>query len=177
MDAELTLGHIVGFLLETPIFSDLEPAGLADIVGIMQVQRLRPGQVIFRQGDAGDAWYVIYDGAVDVLHDGISGRVRPVARLVARACFGEMAVLDGSTRSATVRSSRDTVLFRFPRGPFQELLDEGNLAAYQLVLGMARVLSERQRRLTAEIHGLLDDAERQVDEGEARMRELVDRYR
>ncbi len=177
MEPDLTLEHIVGFLLETPIFHDLEPQGLADIVGIMQIQRLREDQVVFLQGDIGDAWYVIFDGAVEVARDGALGRPRPVAELSVKACFGEMAVLDGSPRSATVRATEDTVLLRFPRGAFQELLDEGNLGAYQLVLGMARVLSERQRRLTSEVHGLLEDAENDVETRQLRMRDLIDTYR
>ena len=44
MDASLTLERIVNFLLETPLFRDLDPTELAEVVRIMQVQRVRSGQ-------------------------------------------------------------------------------------------------------------------------------------
>ena len=54
----LTLEGIIGFLLDTPMFAGLEPEELTQIVHIMQVQRVRGGQRVFREGEAGDAWYV-----------------------------------------------------------------------------------------------------------------------
>ncbi len=177
MEHGLTLEQIIGFLLETPLFSALEADGLADIVGIMQLQRFREGQVVFHQDDEGDAWYVVYSGSVEVSWEGGFGRARQVAELEEKSCFGEMAILDGSPRSATVSASADCLLLRFPRGAFQDLLEEGNLAAFQLVLGMARVLSERQRRLTDEVQGMLDEAQDTPRERRRRMRDLIASYR
>lgn len=177
MDAtSLTLEQIITFLLDAPLFGELSADGLADVVKIMQIQHLEPGQALFHQGDVGDAWYVVFGGEVEVSREGNYGRARPVARMGPRACFGEMAVLDGSPRSATVAAVDETVLLRFPRGAFQELLSEGNLAAHQLVLGMARVLCERQRRLTGEVHGLLDETEEDPISLRRRMQRLVDAY-
>lgn len=114
----------------------------------MQVQVIEPGQWIFREGDAGDAWYVVYDGEVEVVK-------RPGDRVIAvlgtRACFGEMAILDGSPRSASVRSTGPTTVFRFPRTSFTRLISDGNLAAYKLVHQMALVLVSRQRRTTSRL--------------------------
>lgn len=176
MDPQLTLEQIITFLLEAPLFRDLSADGLADMVKIMQIQRIDPGQPVFHQGDIGDAWYVVFDGEVEVTREGAFGCERVVARLGRRACFGEMAVLDGSPRSAQVTAADEATLLRFPRGAFQELLSEGNIAAHQLVLGMARVLCERQRRLTGEVHGLLDDSEEDPASLRRRMQRLVDTY-
>lgn len=177
MDAShLTLEQILTFLLEAPLFGDLAPEGIADVVKIMQIQHLAPGQTLFQQGDVGDAWYVVFDGEVEVSRTGAERRMRPVARMSPPSCFGEMAVLDGSPRSATVEAVEETVLLRFPRGAFQELLSEGNLGAHQLVLGMARVLCERQRRLTGEVHGLLDESEEDPNSIRRRMQRMVDAY-
>jgi len=87
-----------------------------------------------------------------------------------------MAVLDGSPRSATVAAEDATTLLRFPRASFQALLEEGNLAAFRLVLGMARLLCERQRRLTGEVHGLLDETDDDSTSLRRRMQKLVDTY-
>lgn len=177
MDKGLSLEQIIGFLLDAPLFKDLDPDGLTDVVSIMQIQHLDRGSPVFREGDIGDAWFVIYEGTAEVSWEGTFGRHRPTTQMGPRTCFGEMAVLDGSPRSATVTATTELTLLRFPRGAFQELLAEQNLAAYQLVLGMARVLCERQRRLTGEVHGLLEDLDDPQTESRRRMRHLIDAFR
>ena len=75
------------------------------------------------------------------------------------ACFGEMAILDDSPRSASVIARSDVTLFRFPSVPFQDLLDEDNLAAFKLVHAMARTLCVRQRRLNQQLTDLIQESE------------------
>ena len=147
----LTLEQIINFLLETPLFEQLDPTELAEVVGIMQLQRLREGQVLFREGDEGDAWYVIFTGGCGVTKQSATGPRRHIADLGPRSCFGEMAVLDGSTRSAIVVANEPTTLFRFRRGPFNGLIAGGSLAAYKLVHAMARVLCQRQRQINQQL--------------------------
>lgn len=150
MTQELTLEHVVGFLVDAPLFGDLDPTELATIVGAMQVRRVAPGEFVFREGDAGDAWYVVFEGGVEVVkRAGLADRV--IAILGRRACFGEMAILDGSPRSASVRSTCPTTVFRFPRASFARMLSDGNLAAYKLVYQIALVLVSRQRRTTSRL--------------------------
>lgn len=154
MGSTITLEEIINFLLEAPMFGDLDPTELSEVVHIMQVQRLRAGQHVFREGDHGDAWYVLYEGEVEVIKDSLVGS-NVIATLGARACFGEMAILDGSPRSATVRATSSATAFRFPRLEFSELLDNGNLSAFKLLYQMSLVLVARQRRTTARLSELL----------------------
>ena len=98
----ITLEQIITFLLETPMFGDLDAAELSQIVHIMQLQRVREGQPIFREGDPGDAWYVIYEGGAEVHKSTDFLPARRIATLSPRSCFGEMAILDHSPRSASV---------------------------------------------------------------------------
>ncbi len=165
----LTLEEIITFLLDAPMFGDLDPTQLSQVVHIMQVQGLRPGQVVFREGDAGDAWYVLYEGEIEVLKDSTLER-KVVARLGPLSCFGEMAILDGSTRSATVRALGHATAFRFPRSDFARLLAEDNLAAYKLIHQMALVLVARQRDTTAQLAELLEGTD---DELRARIGPIV----
>jgi CRP-like cAMP-binding protein len=165
MGTPITLEEIITFLLEADMFGDLDPNELSQIVHIMQVQGLRPGQYVFREGDEGDAWYVIYEGEVEVIKDPGTGP-RVLAVLGRLSCFGEMAILDGSSRSATVRARTDATAFRFPRVDFDELLSDNTLAAYKLVLQMALVLVSRQRATTTRLVELLQqDADPAVREG------------
>src|SRR5678815_4978322 len=62
MSAPLSLEEILNFLLETPLFGDLDAHELSEVVHIMQVQGLRQGQTVFAENQEGDAWYVLYEG-------------------------------------------------------------------------------------------------------------------
>ena len=154
MSGPLNLEQILTFLMDTPMFRDLDPTELSEIVHILQVRHIRQGHKVFSEGEAGDAWYIVYEGDVDVLKDSGLGLER-LARLGPRACFGEMSILDGSARSATVLAVGDVSVLRFPRLEFQDLLRSGNLAAYKLVLQMALVLVGRQRSTTSRLTTLL----------------------
>ena len=177
MDRSITLEQVIHFLLETPMFEELNAAELSEVVHIMQVQTFRHGQAIFNEGDHGDSWYVLFRGNAEVTKLTPFGPSRSVAKLSEHACFGEMAILDGSARSATVSAADDTTVFRFPRVPFTQLLELGNLGAFKLVHGMARVLCQRQRTLTQQISDLMEEVE---DERRPELRrdlgDLLDSY-
>jgi CRP-like cAMP-binding protein len=156
----ITLEQIITFLLEAPMFGDLDPTELSEIVHIMQVRRVRDGHAIFREGDPGDAWYVIYEGEADVTKNDEFGPPKSIAQIGPRACFGEMAILDHSPRSASVVSRGDSTVFRFPRNEFEALLADDNLAAYKLVYEMAKVLTVRARNTTQALSDALADRQR-----------------
>lgn len=164
MPQELTSEQTLQFLLDAPMFGDLVPEELQEIVEIMEVRHLEPGSDVFAEGDPGDAWYVLYDGEVEVLKGEGEG-ARAIAILGRRACFGEMAILDGSPRSATVRATSPITVMRFPRREFTRLLRADTLSAYKLVHQMALVLVSRQRRTTSRLVEILDgdDAARMRD--------------
>ena len=174
MELSLTLEQVIDFLLETNLFCDLEPDELGDIVQIMQLQRFRPDQSIFREGDEGNAWYVLYEGEARVEKRDPFVPSREVARLEAHACFGEMAILDNSPRSASVIALTDVTAFRFPSAMFQMLLDEHSVAAYKLVHAMAKTLCVRQRKMNQQLSDLMDRAESDVEGLRSRVRPMVD---
>lgn len=155
MEQSISLESAVGLLVSTPLFDGLDAAERADVVRILEVKRLRAGEQVFKEADPGDAWYVISEGTARVLKDSERGP-REIARLTRGEMFGEMAILDGSPRSATVEAETDITLFRFRRSRFEDLLDQGSLGAYKLVVAMARVLAQRQRELTRQLAALTD---------------------
>jgi small-conductance mechanosensitive channel/CRP-like cAMP-binding protein len=66
---------------------------------------LAPGQVLFRQDDSGDSFYIVWKGTVDVLTRGEAGDERKVATLGVGDFFGEMSALTGQPRTATIRAA------------------------------------------------------------------------
>lgn len=147
MQQTISLDAVVGFLARTTLFEALDPAERAEVVRVMEVQPLADGDDVFHEGDAGDAWYVIFEGRARVLKDADGGSWE-IRVLEPGAAFGEMAILDGNPRSATVQAVGPLTLFRFRRARFEQLLDQGSLGAYKLVLAMARELSQHHRELT-----------------------------
>jgi len=143
MDQPISLDTVVSLLVATPLFSSLDAAERAEVARIMEVQRLTDGEAVFHEGDSGDAWYVIYEGRAEVLRGDWQIRT-----LDAGAAFGELAILDGQVRSATIRAHGPLTVFRFRRSRFEQLLDNGSLGAYKLVLAMARMLAGHHRELT-----------------------------
>lgn len=147
----ITLEQIITFLLEAPMFAELDASELSQIVHIMKVQKVRAGAPIFREGDAGDAWYVMFAGSAEVLKGDAFLPSQRLAILHEKSCFGEMAILDHSARSASVVALSECTVFKFPRSDFEQLLAEGNLAAYKLIYEIAKVLSTRQRKITQDL--------------------------
>jgi CRP/FNR family cyclic AMP-dependent transcriptional regulator len=156
MDQTISLDTVVEFLVSTPLFDGLDPAERAEVVRIMEVRRLTDGEEVFREGDPGDAWYVVFDGKARVLKGAARGTWE-IRLMEPGECFGEIALLDGQARSATVLAAGTLTVFRFSRPRFEQLLEQGSLGAYKLVLGMARMLSERHRELTQQLSGLDSD--------------------
>lgn len=163
MNQAITLEAIIGFLLETPMFEDLDSNELSRIVQILQLQKVKPGQWVFREGEPGEAWYVLFEGEVEVVKGGARGE-RRIAELPPRSCFGEIAILDHAPRSASVRASKQSTVLVFPRMAFANLLKQQDLAAYKLVHQMALVLARRQRETMGRLSGLLRD--RPLSEGD-----------
>ena len=154
MEAKVTRERLITFLLETPMFEKLVPSEIMEIIHIVEIEQYKAGDIVFREGDAGDAWFVLYKGAVEVLKHGATGE-KKITELEPQACFGEISVLDGSPRSATIRVTEDSVVFRVSREAFGELVDNDHLVAYKLLLQMAILLAKRQRATTLRLSELL----------------------
>ena len=157
MRPNLTLEKIIGFLLEVEMFATLDVAELSEIVSIMDIQTYEPDEIVFSEGDIGDAWYTIFTGSVVVERKKPFHDISAVADLGEACCFGEMAILDDAPRSATITICEPTILFRFSRIKFERLLDSKSLGAYKLVYGMACILAQRQRRLNNRISELTQE--------------------
>ena len=98
----------------------------------------KAGEVVFNEGDIGSSFHVLIAGEV-VVEKARGDRVVTLATLGAGECFGEMALVGGHLRSATVRATRDSATMRFDR----ERVDAYPDSAHIIYRNMARVLSAR----------------------------------
>jgi MFS family permease len=100
-------------LTGVPIFAPLPGTALEHIAGRLVPLRLEAGTVVVREGDAGDRFYVVVEGTVEVTADG-----KPVSTLEPGGYFGEIALLKDVPRTATVTAKTPVVLYALEREDF-----------------------------------------------------------
>jgi CRP-like cAMP-binding protein len=143
-------GLAVSSLRSCALFSHVEPVGLQVLAGAMVRRRFRRGEVIFHQGDPGDALHVVTTGAVKIVLPSPEGDEAIIATLQPGDFFGELALLDGAPHSATATAVEPVETLSLARQPFQQLLDEDRGLRSALLSGMAAEL----RRLTGHVEEL-----------------------
>jgi MFS family permease len=100
-------------LASVPIFAPLPGGSLEHLAGRLTPLRLDPGTVIVREGDAGDRFYIVAEGEVEVSQDG-----KPVSELGPGGYFGEISLLRDIPRTATVTAKTPVVLYGLDRDDF-----------------------------------------------------------
>lgn len=108
------------FLAQVPIFENLTRDQLQPLGEKMRVRKYQRGEVVFHQDDAGDRIHIIVRGRVRISIDSEDGREKDVALLNPGDCFGEMALLDGSNRSANATAVDDIETLVLLRDDFIE---------------------------------------------------------
>ncbi len=127
---------LVVLLRTVSMFSQMSGEPLLPVASIVKPVHFGPGDFVVREGDPGDKMYLVVQGEVEVLKGG-----EPVATLGARDAFGELAILDGAPRSASVRAVSAVGLLAVHGDEFEEQID----LHPALGRGIIRTLSRRLR--------------------------------
>lgn len=147
------------FLSFVPIFSDLPEETLQKIEQIGSRKNYQKNEVVLMEEDAGTALFVIVNGKVKVSRASNDGREVILTILSESDFFGEMAILDGLTRSATCTAIDDSELFLIQRNDFLNLLREYP----EISISLLQELTSRLRVADMKIKALsLKDAEGKV---------------
>ena len=125
---------------EVPLFRALSKRHLRRVTNLVELRRYRPGATVVRAGSAGDAFFLMLDGTARV--EPLVGRGRTLG---VGESFGELALLDGAPRSATVTAVDEVTVGRISRPSFSKLLREEPGVA----VGLARALVVIVRDLQA----------------------------
>ena len=142
--------HDPTFLRRIALFRDLELGDLAVLNGLMRRQELPAGARLMASDTHGDSAYVIRHGAVKVHVEQEDGRDVIVAILGPGEVVGEMSVIDRETRSGSVVTLEDSVLFWIDREAFQNCLR----TMPKLTLNLTEILSRRLRIANERIKAL-----------------------
>lgn len=118
-------------LKDLPSLKGFTPAELGRLAEVAPPSLFRGGDYLCREGDPGDACFVVARGKVDVVRD-LEGGERVLATLPVGAMVGQLALLDDAPRSACVRANQDAVVLRIARADFRRLLEAHDSLALKL---------------------------------------------
>jgi CRP/FNR family cyclic AMP-dependent transcriptional regulator len=142
----VSLNEEVELLRNIPLFAKLEPSKLKLLAFTAERITYEADQVLFRQGDVGDAAYIIVEGAAKVLVDTDDGPIE-VASLGRNDFVGEIAILCDVPRTATVMASARTVTLRITKDLFSRLVAEFPEMSIEIMRELASRLEQTTQQL------------------------------
>jgi CRP/FNR family transcriptional regulator, cyclic AMP receptor protein len=134
----------VSTLRQLSLFATLSRSELRVVDSLLHERRYLKGEIVFDEGEEGQALYAIIAGRVLICRQGEPETGR-ITELDAGAVFGELALLDNAPRAAQARAAADCVLASLSRGDFESLLDTHAVVASKVALQLARQLGRQLR--------------------------------
>jgi CRP-like cAMP-binding protein len=128
-------------IAQVPLFSGLRPRHVKRLSDLTDEERFMEGANVVREGDPGDAFYVILEGEAKVVAP--SGRV--VNRLLPGEYFGEISLLDGGPRTATVVAETPLTTLTLSRDSFLKTVQSEPAVAVKLLSHAASMLRRLER--------------------------------
>ena len=141
----LMLIERVLLLKSLSVFSDTPETVQAEIVYLMVEMSVPAGTHIVHEGEVGNCMYIIFDGSVR-----IHKQKKLLVELGEKDFFGELALLDIETRSATATATTDCILFRIDQEPFYDMME----SRPEVVRGVIKILCRRIREANTKLLGI-----------------------
>jgi len=131
-------------LKASALFATLTPLELKIVDGLMHERRYLAGEVIFDEGEEGQALYLVMSGRVTISRR-VGGESALVAELSPGSFFGDLALLDNTPRNAQTRALENCELAVFFRADFMGLMETDAVIGYKIALALARHIGSRLR--------------------------------
>ncbi|MEJ2673094.1 MAG: cyclic nucleotide-binding domain-containing protein [Deltaproteobacteria bacterium] len=147
------------FFQKIDLFQDLEEGEIRQVLGLTMPRYFPAGEVIIREGDPGNSLFLMQTGEVEITKqltlvlDEDTPKERVMIRLKAEegVYFGEMALLENETRSATVTALTECSLLELHREDFLELIERSPAMGVKLLLRLSQVLSRHLRKTNQDV--------------------------
>ncbi|HZA90943.1 MAG TPA: Crp/Fnr family transcriptional regulator [Solirubrobacterales bacterium] len=137
----------VALLQRVPLFNALSREDLEEISRVAVPRSYPKGVRVFHEGDRSDACYIVRNGDLRVTREHPDGRAIALATLGPGDIFGELAMLDGEARSASVEALSECQLLALPAGDVRRLLQGSSEITVKLVVALTRRLREANERI------------------------------
>jgi CRP-like cAMP-binding protein len=144
----MSLDQEVDILRRIPLFANIEPAKLKLLAFTSQRLTYKPGQSLVRQGDLGDAAYILVDGVAEVVLER-GGEDMVLTELGKNAIVGEIAILCDVPRTATVRAKTPLTTLRITKEVFFRLVRDFPEIGVEVMRTLAQRLEHTTQQLTA----------------------------
>ena len=138
----------IELLRRVPLFSELEEGELERFSQVAVPRSFPAGTRVFHEGDQSDACYIVRTGAFRVTREHPDGRAITLANLGRGDIFGELAMLDGEVRSASVEALADGELLALPAADVRSLLARQPQTTVKLVAALVRRLRMANERIS-----------------------------
>jgi CRP/FNR family transcriptional regulator, cyclic AMP receptor protein len=138
----------VELLRSVPLFADLEEGELERFSQVAVARSFPAGTRVFHEGDHSDACYIVREGSFRVTREHSDGRAITLATLGPGDIFGELAMLDGEVRSASVEALADGELLALPAGEVRALLARHSEITVKLIAALVRRLRTANERIS-----------------------------
>lgn len=142
----MSLKDEIEMLRRVPLFADVSPAKLKLLAFTSDRVNYEAGQVLFYQGDQGDAAYVLLSGSADILINSPSGEIK-VGSIGPNDIVGEIAILCDVGRTSTIKVTAPVAALRIWKDHFLKLLAEFPEIAIEIM----RMLASRLSHTTADL--------------------------
>ena len=136
---------LIDFLMQVPLLEALTEIELEVLAGVMSPKMYRAGDEICREKGEADSFFVVADGQVSIVKDVAGGDEQILAELGPGALIGEMSLIDGKPRSATIRAIGDCTLLEVKKEEFESLYRANSPFALRFTERIAIDLSMRLR--------------------------------
>jgi SulP family sulfate permease len=139
-------------LEEIDFFDGVPEQDLARLRQVLKLREFRAGEAICREGDPGDKMWLLVKGSVSVRLDVADNRIsRRITSLTRGTVFGEMALIEGARRSATIVADEDVACYELSGDDFDVLSRENPAIAATVMRNTARELARRLRRTSEDL--------------------------
>ena len=137
----------VELLGRVPLFAELSQKELEQVVSVAIPRSFPKGVRVFHEGDDSDACYIVRSGDLRVTREHSDGRAIALATLSSGDFFGELAMLDGGARSASVETLSDAELLALPAIDMRRVIAAHGEIAAKLIVALTRRLRETNERV------------------------------
>jgi CRP/FNR family transcriptional regulator, cyclic AMP receptor protein len=142
VDPTVAKAKLDAVMASVPLFESLSRRHLKKIAGLISTVEYDAGDTVIQEGEPGDSFFVAVSGQARVLSGG-----RTLHRLIPGDHFGEISLLDGRPRSASVVAETPLSLLQLPRTSFLKMVREDADLARALLASLARMVRRVDRSL------------------------------
>ena len=135
--------RVPDILAQVPLFGGLSKRHLRGLAGLAGQEQVEEGTAIAEEGKPGDSFYVILQGQAKVVRSG-----RTIAHLMPGDWFGEISLIDGGPRTASVITETPVEVMTLSREPFESMIRREPTIVLKMLEELARRLRNAERPLT-----------------------------